>query len=104
MWITCAHFPGSDNIIADKESRKAYKEAEWKLNPEIFKKAQKQLQFTPNLDCFAIRINTHIDRYVSYEPDLYAFLIDAFTVNWQLYNYYLFPPFSIIAECFARFK
>ena len=28
MWITCAHILGSDNIIADKESRKAYKEAE----------------------------------------------------------------------------
>ena len=33
MWITYAHIPGSDNIIANKESRKAYKEAEWKLNP-----------------------------------------------------------------------
>ena len=31
MWITCAHLLDSDNIIADKESRKAYKEAEWKL-------------------------------------------------------------------------
>ena len=39
MWITCAHILGSDNIIADKESRKAYKEAERKLSPQIFKKA-----------------------------------------------------------------
>ena len=98
MWITCAHIPGSDDIIADKESRKAHKET------EIYKKALKQLQFTPNLDCFATRISTQLDRYVSYKPDPYAFLIDAFTVNWQLYNCYLFPPFSIMGRVLRKIQ
>ena len=57
-----------------------------KIYPQIFKKALKQLEFTPNLDCCATGINAQLDRYVSYKPDPYAFLIDAFTVNWQLYN------------------
>ena len=105
MCITCAHIPGSENIIADKESRKAYKEAEGKLNPQIFNKALKQLQFTPNLDCFAtLRINTQLDRYVSYKNDPSAFLIDAFTANWQRYNCYLFSPFSIMGRVLRKIQ
>ena len=34
--ITAAHVPGAENVIADYESRKSYKDAEWMLNPEIF--------------------------------------------------------------------
>ena len=83
-------------LITDKESRKAYKEAEWKLNLQIFKKALKHLQFTPYLDCFATGINSQLDRYVSYKPDPHAFLVDAFTANWQLYNCYLFSLFSVM--------
>ena len=88
----------SDNVIADFESRKTYIDAEWKLNSNIFSKAIEKLQFSPNTDCFATRINCQIDRYVSYKPGPYAFLINAFAFNWQPYNCYLFPPFSVIDQ------
>ena len=39
IWITAAHIPRTENVIADYESRKSYKNAEWILNPEIFQKA-----------------------------------------------------------------
>ena len=41
IWITAAHIPGVENVTADYESRKSYKDAEWMLNPEIFQKAIK---------------------------------------------------------------
>ena len=34
--LTAAHTPGTENVIADYESRNSYKDAEWMLNPEIF--------------------------------------------------------------------
>ena len=70
IWITAAHIPGAENVIADYESRKSYKDAEWMLNPEIFQKAIKHLKFKPYLDCFASRLNTQLPKYISYKPDL----------------------------------
>jgi len=42
IWLTCAHIPGKENILADFESRRNYKDSEWMLNPIIFeyKKAE----------------------------------------------------------------
>ena len=36
IWITVAHIPGAEYVIADYESRRIYKDAERMLNPEIF--------------------------------------------------------------------
>ena len=100
--ITAAHVPGAENVIADYESRKSYKDAEWMLNPEIFQKAIKHLKFKPDLDCFASRLNTQLPKYISYEPDPYAYLIDAFSVHWGFYKCYLFPPFSLIGRTLQK--
>ena len=43
--ITAAHIPGAENVIGDYESRKRYKHTEWMLNPAIFQKAIKHLNF-----------------------------------------------------------
>ena len=71
-------------MIADYESRKSYKDAEWMLNPEIFQKAIKHLKFKPDLDCFATRLNTQLPKYISYKLDLYAYLTDAFSCRWGI--------------------
>ena len=81
IWLTAAHIPGAENVIADYESRKSYKDAEWMLNPEIFQKAIKHLKFKPDLDCFASRLNAQLPKYISYNPDPYVYLIDAFPVH-----------------------
>ena len=39
IWITCAHIPGVYNVVADTESRRLYKDAEWQLHPKLFKQA-----------------------------------------------------------------
>ena len=104
IWITAAHIPGAKNVIADYESRKGYKDAEWVLNPEIFQKAVKHLKFKPDLDCFASRLNTQLPKYISYRPDPYAYLIDDFSVNWGFYKCYLFSFFSLIDRSLQKFR
>ena len=96
IWITAAHFPGAENVIVDYESRKSYKDAVCKLNPEIFQKAIKHLKFKPDFDCFASRLNIQLPKYISYKPDTYAYLIDTFLFHWGFYKCYLFRPFSLI--------
>ena len=73
LWITCAHNPGSGNVIAYFESR-TFIDAEWKPNPKMFSKAIEKLQLS-NIDCFASRINAQIDKYISCKPDPYTFLL-----------------------------
>ena len=89
--ITEAQIPGAENVIANYESRKSYKNAEWMLNPEIIQKTTKQLKFKPNLDCFTSRLSTAI-----YKPEPDAYLIDGFSFHWGFYKCFLFPPFSLI--------
>ena len=62
-------------MITDYESRKSYNDAERMLNPEIFQKAIKHLQFKLDLDCFASRLNTQLLKYILYKPDPYPYLI-----------------------------
>ena len=35
IWITTSHIPGKENFVADFESRREYKDAEWMVNPNI---------------------------------------------------------------------
>ena len=97
-WTTAAHIPGAENVIENYESRKSYKDAEWMLNPEIFGKDNKapKSTFKPDLDCFASRLTTRLLKYISYKPDPYADLTDAFSVHWGFCKCYLFPPYSLI--------
>ena len=53
------------------------------LNPAIFKNAIKHLKLKPVLDCFAWRLNTELHKYISYKPDLYTYLIDVFSVDFD---------------------
>ena len=104
IWLTCTYIPGLENVSADRMSRKDYTQAEWMLTPKYFNLAIKRFKFIPNLDCFATRLNTHLPRYVSYYPDPYAFAIDAFSLNWQNYKCYLFPPFSLISRVLQKIR
>ena len=98
IWLTSAQIHGAENVIADYESRKSYKDAKWMLNPAIFEKAIKHLKSDSDLDCFASRLNTQLTEYTSYKPDLYTYLFDALSVHRGFYNCYLFPPFNLIGR------
>ena len=91
--LSACHIPGTKNIVADKQSRKFREEMEYKLNPDLFQKVIRHFDFTPDIDLFASRINNQLSPYISWQPDPGASFIDAFSVSWETYHFYAFPPF-----------
>lgn len=63
-----------------------------------------ELDFQPEIDLFASRLNTQCPKYVSYRPDPLAFAIDAFTLQWSDLCFYAFPPFSLIAHVLSKIQ
>ena len=105
VWLTACHIPGKSNVIADKESRDFHRQdAEWMLNPTILRQSLLTLDFHPNTDLFASRLNTQYERYCSLRPDPGAMIIDAFTFPWHDINFYCFPPFSCILRILQKIQ
>ena len=96
IWISAAHIPGKDNSRADAESRNINLDGEWMLNSNFLEEALEKLQFFPNIDLFASRINHQFDAYISFRPDPDAVAVDAFSVSWTNKLCYAFPPFSVV--------
>lgn len=92
IWISAAHIPGSQNITADLESRKMHSSTEWMIDSTILHEAIVKINFRPDIDLFASRLNTQFPRYVSFRPDPRAVAIDALTLNlshFQVYDFLL---------------
>ena len=102
IWLSAAHIPGKQNIIADAESRRNVTSAEWMLNRKIYLQVTDHLSFDPKIDLFASRLNYQISKYVSYKPNPEAFAIDAFSLDWSLLDFYAFPPFSLINKVLQK--
>lgn len=69
---------------ADSESRHSVTETEWMLNNTLLSNALNELDFTPEIDFFASRLNAQFPRYVAYRPDPGAWAVDAFTIDWSV--------------------
>ena len=104
IWISLAHIPGKQNLVADYESRRNQREAEWMLDTSLLADAMHRLEFTPEIDLFATRVNTQFQRYVSYRPDPNATAIDAFSLDWSELKFYAFPPFSVISAVLSKIQ
>ena len=105
IWLTLAHIPGKDNIEADSASRKKENTStEWQLQPKLLHSCLKQLDFYPNIDLFATRINRQFPCFLSFKPDPEAFAVDAFTIDWSTYKIYAFPPFSMIPRVLRKIQ
>ena len=100
IWVSVAHLPGVENVIADRKSRVFQDETEWMLNKEIFQ--QLCTEYEPSIDLFASRLNAQLPCYVSWKPDPEAESIDALSIDWGPLNFYAFPPFCIIAKCLQK--
>jgi hypothetical protein len=104
IWITMGHIPGCENSQADKESRVFNLNTEWCLSNSIFQMGCQKLEFTPNIDLFASRINHQLKPYVSYRPDPEAIAVNAFHISWSQYSFYAFPPFSVIMQVLRKIQ
>ena len=74
------------------------------LNNTLLSNASSELDFTPEIDLFASRLNAQFPQYVAYRPDPGTRAVDAFTIDWSLLKVYTFPPFSIIVSVLKKIK
>jgi hypothetical protein len=95
---------GVKNVEADHRSRHFKQNHEWMLNPCIYQSVAHELNFEVDVDLFATRLNTQIEKFVSWEPDPEAWAIDAFTLDWSKLQFYAFPPFSLLTRCLQKVK
>lgn len=66
------------------------------MDGNSYLRATHKLQFKPEIDVFAGRINNEVFKYVPGRPEPEAYAVDAFSVGWKNQNIQCFPPFSII--------
>jgi len=91
LWLWCMnrdtilvaeHLPGVLNVIADKKSRVMRDCSDWMLNPRIFYKINQR--WGPlEVDLFASRLTTQLQRFFSWRPDPEAKALDAFIQDWS---------------------
>jgi len=103
LWVSAVHIPGISNVDADEQSRHFHDKHEWCLNTVIFRDITAEYSDL-NIDLFATRLNNKFDTYCSWKPDPGCSFVDAFSVCWNTYNFYAFPPFSLIPRCLQKIR
>ena len=103
IWVSAAHIPGSENVVAGTNSRIFERSSEWKLRQRVFKYIVRTFG-KPDIDLFASRINHHLSNYISWRPDPGAKAVDAISINWSATYNYCFPPFSIILKVVQKIQ
>ena len=56
------------------------------------------------MDLFASRLTTKLTQYCSWQPDPGSAFVDAFSIDWSKFNFYAFPPFSLIPRCLQKIQ
>ncbi len=60
---------------------------------------------TPSIDLFASRLNHKVDIYCAWNLDPLATYIDAFSLNWKIFDcVYIFCPFSLLSRCIRKIQ
>ena len=101
--LTAEHLPGIENRIADEESRTIRSTAEWQLHRATFQRIMQKLGRC-DLDLFATRLNTQLEKFVSWRPDPEAIGVDALVLRWTEWKGYAFPPFCLIGKCLKKVR
>ena len=101
IWLSASYVPSASNI-ADESSRKCLNDSDFMLNRQVFKNTMIMLDFNPEIDLFASRVNYQCKPYVSFKPDIDAKFVDAFSIDWSKYQFYCFPPFNLILKCINK--
>ena len=101
VFLSAAHIRGIHNTEADGLSRIENLDTEWSIPQSVFS-ALCTYFGTPEVDMFASRINTKLDKYFSWRPDPSSLVTDAFSVGWGDIYGYVFPPFRIVGRVIQK--
>lgn len=75
---------------------------EWMLNKAIFADVVRKLQFEPEIDIFASRLNTQLPKFVSFRPDPESIAVNSFNMDWGNLKLYAFPPFILVPRVLQK--
>ena len=103
IFLFASYIKSKDNTEADSLSRIENPNTEWTISHFAFKKIVKRFGY-PKIHLFASRHNSKCNACVSRYPDNRAIETDAFTINWEKYFFYGFPPFSIILKALHKIE
>lgn len=101
IFIFASYIKSRDNTEADRASRFTNVDTEWELRESCFQEIVEKLG-EPEVDLFASCINKKCPRFVSWKRDPDAYEIDAFTLKWDQFFFYAFPPFAIILKSIRK--
>lgn len=101
IFVFASYVKSSDNILADRESRRINIDTEWEVSDYVFSQIIKSLG-EPEFDLFASAQNYKCRRYASWKLDPYSEVVDAFTICWKNINFYAFPPFCLITRVLEK--
>lgn len=101
IWLLASYISSEENCEAESESRRTAMETEWELSGEVFECIVNTLG-KPEVDLFPSGINNKCANYVSWKKDPGYIAVDAFTVNWNRWSFYAFPPFSLILRTLQK--
>ena len=96
--ISAEHLPGSQNQVADRESRSKADSSEWALDGHIL--MDKRGPCT--VDLFASRLSAKLPTYYSWRLDPGATAVDALCQPLGMSIGYAFLPFCLIGRCLAK--
>ena len=109
LWLWCLqrditliaeHLLGVQNTVADEESRVMNDRTDWKLNPEVFSRIDRELA----VDLFASRLTNQLPRYFSWRPDPEAEAMNAFSQQWDKLGGkgYANPPWNLVGRTLSQ--
>jgi hypothetical protein len=101
LTLSATYIPGVCNKVADHASRSFNADIEWMLDKGVFQEICK-IFGKPHIDLFASRLNHQLPCYISWQPDPFAFDINAFSLNWTDIYGYAFPPFSLLSRTLQK--
>ena len=99
--MSAVHIAGKLNTSADNKSHNFSDKHEWSLSKAYFLEIFSTFPEL-NIDLFARRLNNQLDTYCSWKPDPGCTYVDAFSINWSNFNFFAFPPFSLIPKCVQK--
>ena len=101
--LSAQHIPGVTNQVADAESRTTTDRLDWKLALGVFQRIN-AIWGPLEVDLFASRLSSQLDRFFSWRPDPLAEATDAFLQDWGPLKAYANPPWCLVGRVLRQVK
>ena len=102
IWFSAEYIPGKQNVIANSFSRVCHENIEWMVEAATFSKLGQKFFNTLNVDHFGSCVNRRVEPFVSWQSDPDAMTSNVFSLNWDNFRRYIFPPYCLITRILQK--